>query len=274
MSPSQKYLGKSAKIPRKGLITWVENISYFIPEKCKIVLDIYKGMEHVETFKFKAKEISELLKTKVTDEQLSPIIQLSNSMELVEDFRGERKIKRSIQLEFAFNYSTSIEPWVDSFCNYINTTSGGVHLSSVQEAIWRFFMKKTNDSMSDREKEKYHVLKVDIESGLNLIVNIFTDMQMQLVGQTKNEVSSDQLIEPIKTMATECLEKYFNENADKLSQITKIIKTNCKARTDANKIKAATIKDNINKFDKHKIDKYVPCNNDGKAYKELHICEG
>lgn len=272
--PSKKYLTKSAKIPKKGLVDWVESISYFIPKKCKMVLEIYKGLELVDSYKYKSKELTEMLKSKVTDEFQTPILQFSDKITLEEDFRGERQIKRSLSLEFVMGYSDSIEPWIDSYCNFINTTSGGVHLESVKEAIWRFFMKKTNEMMSDKEKEKYHILKVDIEAGLNLVVNIFTDMQMQLVGQTKNEVSSDQLIEPIKSMATKCLEDYFSSNKDKLNQITKLIKANCKARIDASKIKAATIKETVNKFDKHKMDKFTPCNNDGKAYKELHLCEG
>ena len=65
--PSKKYLGQSAKIPKKGLIDWVEAISYFIPNKCKITLEIYKGMELVDSFKYKSKEISELLKSKISD---------------------------------------------------------------------------------------------------------------------------------------------------------------------------------------------------------------
>lgn len=272
--PSKKYLGKSTKIPKKGLISWVENISYFIPDKCKIVLDIYKGMKLEESYKYKAKDIKELLKANVTDDTISTMHVFSGKKKLVEDFRGERNIDRELFLEFAFVYSDTVEPWIDSYCNYVNTTSGGVHLAGVQESIWRFLMKKTLDAMSDKEKEKYKILKVDIEQGLNLVVNIFTDMQMQFVGQTKNEVSSENLVEPIKALATKELNDYFNENKEKLNQLVKIVKSNCKARIDASKLKAATVKENINKFDKHTIDKFTPCNNEGKAYKELHICEG
>lgn len=273
-SPSQKYLGKSAKIPKKGLREWIENISYFIPSKSKINLTILKGLETVSSEKFKAKDISELLKNRVTDESYTPVFSFSGERKLEEDFQGERKIKRDLNLQFAFSYSNSIEPWIDSYCNYVNTTSGGVHLNAVKEAIWRFFMKKTNDTMSDKEKEKYKVLKVDIEEGLNLVVNIFTTMQMQFVGQTKTEISNDELFNPIKEIATENLEKYFSDNKDKLTAIVKIIKANCKARINASKIKTATVKETVNKFDKHKMKNYTPCNNDGKAYKELHLCEG
>lgn len=272
--PSKKFLGKSAKIPKKGLKDWVESISYFIPKQCKITLEIRKGFEVLETIKYKSRELTELLKSKVSDEIQSSIFSFEGSKKVVEEYMGERKISRELLLQFVFCYSDSIEPWIDSYCNYVNTTSGGVHLVSVQEAIWRYFMKKANESLSEREKDKYKILKVDIESGLNLVVNVSTDMQMQFVGQTKNEVSNDDLADPIKQLATELLEKYFTENKDKLNQIIKIIKVNCKARIDAAKIKTATIKETVNKFDKHKMDKFTPCNNDGKAYKELHICEG
>ena len=272
--PSKKYLGKSAKIPKKGLIEWVENISYFIPKGCRIKLDIVKGLETVSSEKYKSKPISDLLKSHLTDEKYTSVLSFDGKMKLEEDFRGERKIKRDLLVQFAFGYTNSIEPWVDSYCNYVNTTSGGVHLNAVKDAIWRFFMKKTNDAMSEKEKEKYKILKVDVESGLNILVNIFTTMQMQFVGQTKTEISNDDLFEPIKQITMENLEEYFSNNKNELTQFVKIIKTNCKARIDASKIKAATIKENINKFDKHKMENYTPCNNDGKAYKELHICEG
>lgn len=273
-SPSKKYLGKTAKIPKKGLTEWIENISYFIPAKSNILFNIYKGMELVSSNKYKAKKISELLSNKLADNSLSPLYSFEGSTKLDEDFRGERIIKRDLKIQFVFAYTDSIEPWIDSYCNYVNTTSGGIHLKSVQEAIWRFFMKKTNDSMTEKEREKYKVLKVDIENGLNLIVNLFTDFQIQFVGQTKNEVSNEQLTEPIKEIATSQLEEYFSDNKDKLNHIIKLIKTNCKARINASKIRSAVIKENVNKFDKHKMDNFTPCNNEGKQYKELHICEG
>lgn len=272
--PSIKYLGKTAKIPKKGLKEWMDSMSYFIPDKSSMSLTITKGFKVEETIKYKKRQLSEMLSNKITDTKLSESYYFTGNAKLKEDFRGERIIDRTLKLEFVFQYTDSLEPWVDSFCNYVNTTSGGTHLDSVKEAIWRYLMKKTNEILSDKEKEKYKVLKVDIENGLNLIVNVFTDAQMQFVGQTKDAVSSELLIEPIKNIATEALDKYFNENKTALAQITKIIKANCKARHDMTKIKAATIKEVDNKMDEFMLDNFTPCNNTGKAYKEIHICEG
>ena len=273
-SPSKKYLGKSAEIPKKDLIQWVENISYFIPKNSKIRLDIVKDGKSIESFKYKPKTITELLKSHVVDNKLSQVFTFSGNTHVKEDFRGERTIDRELSIEFSFVYTDSIEPWVDSYCNYVNTTSGGVHLETVRECLWRFLMKKTTDSLTETEKNKYKILKVDVEAGLNIVVNLFTTMQMQFVGQTKNEVSNDDLIEPIKSICNERLESYFSENKSELTVLTKLIKVNCKARLDASKIKAATIKETVNKFDKYKVEKFTPCNNEGKAYKELFICEG
>lgn len=275
--PSTKYLGKSAVINKDDLKEWLDGISYFIPSDCKIVYTVEKGMDKViSSTKYKSGNMSDLLKSHLTDSVLVKPKDFYGETKLDEDYRGEKTIKRSLSLQFAFAYTTSLEPWVDSFCNYVNTTSGGVHLNAVREAIWRFFMKKTNEALSDREKNKYSVLKVDIESGMNLVVNIFTDAQMQFVGQTKNEISNDMLFAPIKQLASDAMDGYYSkpENKDELNAIVKVIKTNCKARVDASKIREQTIKETVNKFDKHKIPNFTPCNNDGKAYKELHICEG
>ena len=277
-SPSKKYLGKSTCIPKKELLEWVESISYFIPKRCKIVLEVYKGDKLTESYKYKMRPIEDLLKSHIVDEMNSPIITLNTTEEAVEDIidmnGNNKKVKRSINLEFSFVYSNSLEPYVDSFCNYINTTSGGVHLDATREAIWRVLMKKATEALSDKEKEKYKILKVDIEQGLNLVLNMSTDMQMQFVGQTKNAVGNDDLYDPIKTMVTNTLLGFFSSNKDVLNTIIKLIKLNCKARLEASKVRFAVIKETVNKFDKFKFDKFTACNNEGKAYKELHLCEG
>lgn len=278
-SPSQKYLGKSAKIPKDELVKWVDSISYLIPEQCKIKLTTMEGTKLKDSYKFKKRPLSDLLKSRIgNDELLTPIFYMNNEATLdeeVRDINGKtKKLKRTLKIEFTFNYTNTLEPYVDSFCNYVNTISGGTHLDAVKEAIWRYFTKKTNEILSDKERDKYKILKVDVEQGLNLIVNMSTDMQMQFVGQTKTTVGNDEMLDPIKKLANDALEKYFTANKEKLANITKIIKTSCKARIEASKVRSAVVKESKDKFDKFKFDKFTPCNNEGKEYKELHLCEG
>lgn len=278
-SPSKKYLGKSAKIPRPELKKWIENISFFIPERCKIHLFFTHGMEAQEDFTYKARPLVELLENSIGQEdKLTAPVSLKDSTVLEEEARGVndkvKNVKRNLTIQFSFIYTATLEPYIDSYCNFINTISGGVHLEAVKEALWRFFVKKTTETLTDKEKEKYKILKVDAMQGLNLVVNLSTDMQMQLVGQTKNAVGNDDLFDPIKKLVTKQLEEYFSENKEKLSQITKLIKASCRARLEASRVRTVSIKEDKDKFSKWKDDKFVPCNNEGKQYKEIYICEG
>ncbi len=278
--PSKKYLGKSAVLDKKLLTEWISNISYFIPNRCKITFEIRKGLDTIEVLKFKHKGFVDLLKSHIGSNEtyMSQLIHIDANQKMEEPIitpDGKSKsVKRNLNIECAFAYTDTIEPYVDSYCNYINTISGGVHLEACKEAIWRFFMKKTNETLTEKEKEKWKVLKVDIEQGLNIVVNLFTDMQMQLVGQTKNAVGNDELYDPIKKLVTDELNHYFENNKAHLASITKLIKTNCRARIEASKVRTSIIKDSKDKFDKFKFDKFTPCNNEGKQYKELHLCEG
>ena len=277
-SPSQKYLGKTAHIPRKELVEWITKISYFIPTKCKITLDIVKGSEVVERMKFKKKPLIDLLNNYVAGDKLTADVMIERSTQMTEDvtdLKGKSKtIYRDLSVQVAFAYTNALEAYVDSYCNYINTTNGGAHLNAVKESIWRYFTKKLNEIMSDKERERYKILKVDVEQGLNLIVNLSTDMQMQLVGQTKNEVGNDELVDPIKRITTEGLEAFFDNHKTELDAILKVIKLNCKARIDAAKVKASALKVSYNDLDKFMERKFTPCNNKGKQYKELLLVEG
>lgn len=283
-SPSQRYLGKGAKISLKMLKEWIDSISYILPDRCRIKFEVMDGFDKVSSMKYKSRGIADLLKDRIsaTAEKRTKPVYLNINTEL-DDYvidtsniiaGKEKKVKRKLFLEVAFMYNDAPEPYIDSFCNYVNTTSGGTHINAVKEALWRYLTKKTTDTMSDREKEKYKILKSDVESGLNLVINLSTDMQVQFVGQTKNEVSNEDIVEPIKNLIGEALDAYFVENKDQLASVCKEIKLNCKGRVEASKVRTATVKGTVNRFDKYSSKKFYPCNNEGKKYKEFFLVEG
>lgn len=271
-TPSKKYLGKSTEIPYKDLIKWVETISYFIPNKLKILFTVYNGNNILEEYKFKSKSILDLLKNKV-DTFISDKYIFEDKINLVEDFQ-DRKINRELKLEFAFGYSNDSEPYIDSYCNFINTIDGGKHLDAVKEGITRYLSTSTKKSLTEREKGKLDITWADVLYGLNIVVNISTDMQMQFASQTKEKITNDALYDPIKNMTTDVLTKYFNDNNDKLNSIIKIIKLNAKARLEMNKVKNSVVKETTNTFSEHGMDNFTPANNRGKQYRELYIVEG
>lgn len=271
--PSKKYLGKSADIPFKDVLKWVKTISYLLEKNIKVVFDIFNGFERLEHHKFKPLGVKALLQESM-NKALTDIMSFSGNINLEELFR-DRKIKRKLNLSFAFGYNNDLTPYIDSYCNYVNTVDGGVHLDAVKEGIVRFFVNKVKASMSEREKEKMDILWIDVTTGLNMIVNINTDMQIQFASQTKEKVSNEDLNEPLKKLSMNLLEEYFNSNKDKLNQFIKFIKLNAKARIEANKAKQSIIRERTTSFDEHQMDNFVPCNNRGKnQYRELYIVEG
>lgn len=271
--PSKKFLGKGTSIPYKEVLEWVESLTYFMRSKIKIDFVITNGLETVKEVKMKAKTIDKLF-NKFVEKPISPVFTFYDSCKGKEEWR-DRIIDRELDLSFVFAYSNDLEPYNDSYCNFVNTVDGGVHYDIVQDCIIKYLSKATQANMTDSEKEKMNILTVDITSGLNLLVNLSTDMQIQFVGQTKEKLSNKALIPYITTMTNKSLDKYFSENADKLKGLAKIIKLNAKARLEAQKIKDSSV--SVSRIDIFKdilCNNFLAANNRGKKYREIIAIEG
>lgn len=276
--PSKKYLGKTAEIPYKDLIKWVKMISYLLEKDMKIKFEVYNGFELVEKHKFKPLGLKALLEEECKNPS-SSLTSLTDSINLDEegfDMQFKRKIfKRSLRLDFAFCYSDDETPYIDSYCNYVNTIDGGIHLEAVKEGITRYLVAATKKSLSEREKEKMDILWVDVTTGLNFVVNLSTDMQVQFASQTKEKLANDLLTEPIKQLTMNLLSAHFEEKKEKLNQLIKIVKLNAKARIESNKVKQSVMKERTNTFAEHQMKNFIPANNRGKnQYREIYIVEG
>lgn len=275
--PSKFYLGEKAVIPYVQLIDWIDKIICLQEKKITIHFTVMKAFEVVSEVTFKTRPLSDLITNKLNpdDNKLTDIYTFSGSTKLVEEFR-DKEINRDLSLHFSFLYTHNESGFVyrDSFCNSINTIDGGVHYNAVEEAITRYFFNETKKSMNEKEREKLPIKWDDVVSGLNLVVNLNTDMQMQFASQTKEKLSNDALAEPIKTIATEKLTEYFGAHPHELNNIIKIVKINAKARLELNKAKTTLVKGKIDNWSKRDIKKFTPAENTGKKYRELFIVEG
>lgn len=277
-APSQKYLGRGTKMPYKEVIEWVKKQSYQIDEKIKITFEVYKGTKLVEEYKFKTSTIKDYLSEKI-DGKIGPMIFLTKSTTFNEVKRITSKTndvqKKNAKITFAFAYSNAVEPFTDSFCNFVNTIDNGDHLDGVKESICRYLAKATKDSLTEREKSKLDILWSDVQSGLNLVVNFQTNMEMiGFTGQTKQKIKSDEVLTLVKGMATDAIAKYFEENPADLKAIVSIVKLNAKARIEMNKVKSGIIKESTDIWKEHQMKNFIPANNRGKQYKEIFIVEG
>lgn len=271
--PSRRFLGKGTSIPYKDVLEWVESLTYFMKAKIKIDFVITNGLEVVKEVKMKAKTIDKLLNRHV-EKPSSPVFTFYNNCKGKEEYR-ERIIDRELDLSFVFAYSNELESYVDSYCNFVNTVDGGVHLDTVRDALVKYMIDATQTSMTDNEKEKLNILTVDVTTGLNLLVNLSTDMQIQFVGQTKEKLSNIALVPYIKTMTNKSLDDYFKENGEKLKGLVKIIKLNAKVRLEAQKIKDSSVATSrLDIFKDILSSNFLPANNRGKKYREIIAIEG
>lgn len=272
-APSQKYLGRGTRLPYKEVVEWVEKLSYLFSKKLKVRFEIWDDDQLIEEYKFKTRPLKDYLSSKVP-ESISPVISLDSSRKFTEEVR-DRKIKRVANLTICFCYDNSMEPFNDSFCNFINTIDHGDHLDAVKEVMNRYLTNATKKSLSDRDKEKLDICWADVQTGLNIAVNFETDMQqLGFTGQTKQKVKSDLVYSLVKEMASDLINEFFDGNKDILDKLIKIIKLNAKARIEMNKIKSSVVKESTDFWKEHQMDNFVPANNRGRNYRELFIVEG
>ena len=84
-----------------------------------------------------------------------------------------------------------------SFCNFVHTIDEGDHTQAVINGICQFFSKKTRESLTEKEKEKYNILYNDITSNLVLVLSLSTSLDPGFTGQTKEKIENKKLIKPL-----------------------------------------------------------------------------
>ena len=272
-SPSRIALGKKSDLPWEEMVKWVKSIMYLLKEKIRVNITIWKGQKLVDEYKLKSKPFTELLKDNVAkDKRLSDVITINNSMKTDEVLMG-KKYKRTISLTCAFCYATS-EPYIDTYCNFVNTIDNGSHFDAVKESLCRYFVKATKDSMSERDKLKMDIVWADVMDSLSIVINLGSDYSVGFTGQTKQKIDKEEIFDFCKLLCSEGIDKYFSEHKEQLTQMIKNVRLNAKARTEANKAKQSVIKETTNIWKEHAMPMFVPANNRGKQYKELFIIEG
>lgn len=183
MQPSKFYMGDDCDIITDDLITWLEKIIYLIPSNIKINLSIKKkGKESLVNKKYVNKEgLKDYIKVLCKKTLVSPI-HFIKTMKMTETFH-EKKFERFLGIEAAFTYNPdSVDYVTDSFCNYVNTVDGGVHVDAVRQGIVQYLGKATRDGLSERDSKKYDIIPSDVTQGITLTVYLKTTFQPQFTG--------------------------------------------------------------------------------------------
>ena len=281
-SPSRKYLGANTEIPYKEVLDWTESMSYFIPKGIKIKFTIYKGMKVEDSRTFKAQPFAKLLDKICSDNNFSGKVEFSGNSHITEKVKilgkndkvTEKNVKKDIHLDVAFRYSPDAVTYYDTYCNYANTVDGGTHQDVAEELICRYLSGKAKDTQTDSQKDKYPIKWDDVKTGLCMVVNLVTGAQVGFVGNQKRRINAPDLIPMLKEIIMNGLDEFFGKNQSILNDFIKIIKLNCKARIEMQKVKSATQKERMNSFKEHDMKNFIRCNNTGKHFKEIFLTEG
>jgi DNA gyrase subunit B len=281
--PSEKFMGK-CQMKGDDLLFWLNNIKHFLDKDITIELEIErKGKTQRYEFSRSKNGIGDLV-SEMSPKNHTAVYRGIGTTKIDEDVRivktggkvEDRVIKRDIDLEFAFALNVDmLEMKTRSFCNFVHTVDEGDHTNAVVTAICEYLSRKTRDTLTEKEKEKFNILYNDITNSLVLALTVSTSMDPGFTGQTKEKIENNKMIKPLKDIVRSQLTVFFENNPKDLKSYTNLIKANAKARYESTKAKQAVIKREVGAVAEHSIPNYFPANKKGKKdYRELFIFEG
>ena len=191
-------------------------------------------------------------------------------------FKFEGKDDRGNEYTVAFAYFSNSEDTIKSFVNGI-ALSKGVHETGFKtgfnQAIKSFISDPKLKLVSKGIKVK-DIKGEDIGSGLYTIINLKMVDTPEFTGQTKDELSNEEIGSFIKQLSTTKVNEILYANEKIFSTISKRIIEFAKGRIKASKFKENIIKSDNTSLSLKLSSKYSPCW--GKDYdkNELLIIEG
>lgn len=274
---SPKYLGKNTRMPMDDVREWMEKLALQVRNPETVMkLTIFKGSKKKESFTFKAQPFENIMSYILVDDKpdtalVSMVIE-KNNVPFTDDLN--KTVNKDIHIDISFCYSQNTLAEYESYCNFTKTSDGGTHVSVTEECICRYLVAETKKIMTDKEKEKMDILWSDVKDGLILAINLSTNAPVNFVGNAKTKIENADLVPIFKEMINSSLDEYFTENQKQLQSYTKMVKQNAKARIELSKIKQSSTREKMDIFKEAEMDNYIPPNNRGSAYKELHLIEG
>ncbi len=118
--------------------------------------------------------------------------------------------KDDVYVEVAFQHNDSFTENVYSFVNNINTPEGGTHLTGFRGAVTDTFNAYARKNKLLRENED-NLSGEDIREGLTAIVSIKIG-EPQFEGQTKQKLGNSEARGAVKSIVSEKLEIYLEQN--------------------------------------------------------------
>ena len=270
--PSEKYLGQ-IDFDIAPVEDWLRRLSYQYPAD-DIVINLM--VERKDGSKYEKKYQKHELSDNVQYLAMKPEFKPITLFDETEYEKKDKKDKDDLDVEMmklwtSFTVDKTVNSTlVDSYCNYIHTTSNGTHVDGVKNAMARFFMKAYKEKAGKSDPE---VIREDVFNGLVLCVRLLHTTPV-FAGQTKDSVTNREITKKAEALTYKQLTEYFKSEQQQLDKIVNLIKLNAKARLGSMKVKGVEVTKSTYISDSE-IPGYLPLEDRNyNGYTELIITEG
>lgn len=183
--------------------------------------------------------------------------------------------ERELYYNLAFNYNSGYDCVIDTYCNDIRTTIGGVHVQALEKALTDAFNTKFRSMKNGLNRNDSDVIVKDVEEGLTAVLSIKTNVP-RFVGQEKQLLGGKELqkalYDSIYSQLTEWLNK--GSNRDEVEIISKKVITAMKNRTRIQEQQELNREKNKVLRDSSMPVKLVDCEITHAPISEIFISEG
>lgn len=147
-----------------------------------------------------------------------------------------------IAIELAMQYNESYSETVFSFVNNINTHEGGTHLTGLKSALTSVINKYIQERSTLAKKEKdIRLSGDDVREGLAAVLSVKV-REPQFEGQTKTKLGNSEVEGAVRSVVSELLMQYFDENPKVANIVIDKAMSAARAREAARKARDLTRK--------------------------------
>lgn len=183
--------------------------------------------------------------------------------------------ERELYYNLAFNYNSGYDCVIDTYCNDIRTTLGGVHVQALEKALTDAFNTKFRSMKNGLNKNDNDVIVKDVEEGLTAVLSIKTNVP-RFVGQEKQLLGGKELQKALYDSIYSQLIEWMNKgsNRDEVEIIAKKVITAMKNRTRIQEQQELNREKNKVLRDSSMPVKLVDCEITHAPISEIFISEG
>ena len=183
--------------------------------------------------------------------------------------------ERELYYNLAFNYNSGYDCIIDTYCNDIRTTLGGVHVQALEKALTDAFNTKFRSMKNGLNKNDSDVIVKDVEEGLTAVLSIKTNVP-RFVGQEKQLLGGKELQKALYDSIYSQLIEWLNKgsNRDDVEIIAKKVITAMKNRTRIQEQQELNREKNKVLRDSSMPIKLVDCEITHSPISEIFISEG